>query len=117
LKRYRRDVAQGLRQLLAGHPLFGPWAVSEDVAFRLHSLAVIELLSALASQFPQVSFAARGRGEDLSDIWVRQYSGGEVVYEAGPPEAVIQQTHRITCAAADAARARPDRPAGLHPPR
>ena len=54
--------------------------------FKLNSYAVIELFSKLALSFPNISFAIRGRGEDIRDIWVREYAGGRNTFAFGPPE-------------------------------
>jgi hypothetical protein len=54
--------------------------------FKLSSYAVIDVFSKLALGFPNVSFAIRGRGEDIRDIWVREYSQGRSTFVFGPPE-------------------------------
>jgi len=72
------DVAKDICDLLAGG----------RADFKLNSFAVIELFSKLAFSFPRISFAIRGRGEDIRDIWVREYSDGRNTFAFGPPEGV-----------------------------
>lgn len=72
------DVAKDICDLLAGG----------RADFKLNSFAVIELFSKLASSFPKISFAIRGRCEDIRDIWVREYSDGRNTFAFGPPEGV-----------------------------
>ena len=78
-KRLHAVVAQDICDLLAGG----------RAEFKLNSYAVIELFSKLASSFPKISFAIRGRGEDIRDIWVRTYSDGRNTFALGPPEGVV----------------------------
>jgi hypothetical protein len=81
---YHPDTATTLRELFACRQFEH---THQD--FKLHSFALIDLFSKLAQQFPEVSFTVRGRGEDMRDIWVREYVGGKVTYEAGPPEEAV----------------------------
>jgi len=83
-KGYHRDLAIGLRELLACRP-----DQQNEKPFKMHSFAIIDLFTTLAEQFPEVPFAVRGRGEDMRDIWVRVYSGGKVTFDLGPPEDAV----------------------------
>ena len=69
-------VAQGICDLVT----------KRKADFRFNSYAVIELFTELAIKFPKVSFAIRGRGEDIRDVWVREYSQGRCTFALGPPE-------------------------------
>ena len=74
--KYHRDVAKDICDLVT----------KKEASFKLISYAVIELLSGLAEKYPQISFAVRGRGEDIRDIWLREYAGGKNILALGPPE-------------------------------
>jgi hypothetical protein len=76
--RYHLDVAKDICNLLA----------KKQTNFKLNSFAVIQLLSELARQFPAISFSIRGRGEEMRDIWVREFSDGKETFAFGPPEGV-----------------------------
>ncbi len=58
----------------------------KKASFKIISYAAIELFSILAARFPDISFAVRGRGEDIRDIWLREYEGGKTTFALGPPE-------------------------------
>ncbi len=73
---YHRDVAKDICELIT----------KKKASFKLISYAVIEIFSKLAARFPEVSFAVRGRGEDIRDIWLREYAGGKTILALGPPE-------------------------------
>lgn len=75
-QRLHSDVAKDVCALL----------VNGRADFKLNSYAVIELFSKLAIRFPEISFAVRGRGEDIRDIWFRVYSRGRNTSALGPPE-------------------------------
>jgi hypothetical protein len=60
--------------------------IKRKADFKLNSYVVIELFTKLAMKFPKVSFAIRGRGEDIRDVWVREYSQGRCTFALGPPE-------------------------------
>lgn len=74
--KYHRDVAKDIFDLVT----------KKEATFKLISYAVIELFSILAAKYPEVSFAVRGRGEDIRDIWLREYAGGKNILALGPPE-------------------------------
>lgn len=75
-QRYHRDVAKDTCELIA----------EKHAAFKINSFGVIELFSVLAARFPDVSFAIRGRGEDMRDIWIREFAGGRNTFTFGPPD-------------------------------
>jgi len=41
------------------------------------------LVERIASLQPTVSFHARGHGEELRDVWVREFQSGEAVFSVG----------------------------------
>lgn len=62
----------------------------------LESYQVIELLSEIARQFPEVAFFARGIGQDFSDMWLREFKNGVPTFVAGPfthnvPEVITEK--------------------------
>ena len=71
-----RDVADGISELVdngeASFTFYGGCATLEVI------------FSWLAMQRPNTSFGIRGTGEDLRDIWVREFSGGDVQFAQGP---------------------------------
>ena len=76
-----RDTVESLQQACASaFPSFEPTLFSLDGAF----LAV--LFEFIARQLPASSFTVRGVGEEPRDVWVREFSGGELQFEAGPFE-------------------------------
>ncbi len=47
--------------------------------------AILEhLLRWVSAQRPFVVFGVQGRGEELRDVWVREFQGGAVQFEQGP---------------------------------
>jgi hypothetical protein len=70
------DVAKDVIQLFA----------TSSGDFRLYTGMVDNLLLWISKQRPSIQFGVQGRGEELRDIWVREYSGGEVTYSQGPFE-------------------------------
>ena len=56
----------------------------EPTLFFLNSYFLVTLFEYLAQQLPHASFAVQGIGEEARDIWVREFSGGTVQFEAGP---------------------------------
>jgi len=73
--RYHRDVAADMCKLI----------IEKHADFKLVSFAVMELFTALAARFPDISFAIRGRGEDIRDIWIREFADGRNTFAFGPP--------------------------------
>ena len=59
--------------------------IEKHAGFKLISFAVMELFTALAARFPDISFAIRGRGEDIRDIWIREFADGRNTFAFGPP--------------------------------
>jgi hypothetical protein len=52
--------------------------------FRVHSAYLLQLTDALAPMFPEVSFDARGLGEEFRHTWVAEYRYGRRVFTRGP---------------------------------
>jgi hypothetical protein len=48
------------------------------------------LMSAISARHPAVRFYVRGMGEDFTDVWLRQFESGRVVYAVGPFEVAEQ---------------------------
>ena len=44
------------------------------------------LFRALSVRFPGAVFQGRGRGEEFEDVWVREFTGGQLVFGRGPFE-------------------------------
>lgn len=57
-----------------------------EAMFNLHT-PMIDHIFLLASQAqPNSVFGLQGRGEELRDVWVREYQAGEVTFSQGPFE-------------------------------
>lgn len=67
------DVLENLRTAFAGG----------ETMFNLSASYLAYLVERIASLQPTVSFHARGRGEELRDVWVREFEGGEAVFSEG----------------------------------
>lgn len=86
--------------MVAAKECFGAFAWSADVledlqiaaegrgldstGFNQIGLDIVDLLLAISSKIPNVTFLARGIGEDVFDTWIRQFRAGEINWEAGP---------------------------------
>ena len=70
------DIAQGLANLFQGQEAW--------FTFYGGSGVLDELLTGISARCPDVAFGVQGRGEELRDVWVREYQGGKVVFEQGP---------------------------------
>ncbi len=46
--------------------------------------ALADLLLQVSRELPQVTFLARGVGEEFGDLWLRRFRAGEPLEEAGP---------------------------------
>ena len=58
-----------------------------DPAFKnAMSFGVIDLLQAISQKFPDVTFYAKGAGEEFWDIWLREFRAGIAIREQGPFE-------------------------------
>ncbi|APQ10986.1 hypothetical protein BJP27_05535 [Pseudomonas oryzihabitans] len=57
---------------------------SGNSILNLDGWSVRALLAEVSKQLPKLEFAARGVGEEIRDIWVREFAGGEQGFEAGP---------------------------------
>lgn len=55
-------------------------------SFTLPADQLALLIESVAALAPQISFTARGLGEQFRDTWVREFRDGELVFEAGPWE-------------------------------
>jgi hypothetical protein len=51
---------------------------------RVSAFDLIEMLATVSRAFPQVTFYARGVGEDHFDTWGRHFRSGDVLSEFGP---------------------------------
>lgn len=67
------DVLNDLRAAFEG----------EETMFNVAASYLSYLVERIASLQPAVSFHARGRGEELRDVWVREFEGGEAVFSEG----------------------------------
>ena len=52
----------------------------------LYSFGIIALIQHVSRHIPDVTFFARGVGEEFSDIWLREVRAGVIVKEFGPLE-------------------------------
>jgi hypothetical protein len=67
------DVLNDLRLAFAG----------EEAIFNIDASYLSYVVERIASLQPSVSFHARGRGEELRDVWVREFEDGEAVFSEG----------------------------------
>jgi hypothetical protein len=44
------------------------------------------LMGAVSAQHPGIRFYVRGMGEEFTDVWLRQFESGRVVFAVGPFE-------------------------------
>ncbi|KTB91385.1 hypothetical protein AO073_06085 [Pseudomonas syringae ICMP 11293] len=52
--------------------------------FSLDSWSVRALFEEVARLLPKLSFTVKGVGEEMRDIWVREFMDGKISFEAGP---------------------------------
>lgn len=74
-----QDTIKSLREACAS-----PFATSRPTLFFLDSGFLAILFDFLARLLPDTSFSVRGFGEEPRDIWIREFSNGELQFEAGP---------------------------------
>jgi hypothetical protein len=56
-----------------------------DLGFNnAYSHGINELLEFVSKKFPEVTFYAKGSGEEFLDIWIRVYRGGFATMQFGP---------------------------------
>lgn len=67
------DVLQDLRDAFSG----------QEAMFNVSASYLSYLVERVASFQPSVSFHARGRGEELRDVWVREFENGEITFSQG----------------------------------
>ncbi len=67
------DVLNDLRSAFEG----------KETVFNVAASYLSYIVERIASFQPTVSFHARGRGEELRDVWVREFEGGEAVFSEG----------------------------------
>ncbi len=60
----------------------------KEALFKLYSSMIDDVLVWISEQRPGIAFGVQGRGEELRDVWVREYLGGQVTYSQGPFEDV-----------------------------
>jgi hypothetical protein len=44
------------------------------------------LMKSVSARYPGVRFFVRGMGEEFSDVWLRQFEAGQIVFALGPFE-------------------------------
>jgi hypothetical protein len=57
-----------------------------EATFRLYGGTIVAILKWVSAQRPGIPFGVQGRGEELRDVWVREYAEGQVRYSQGPFE-------------------------------
>ena len=67
------DVLDGLRTAFKG----------TETKINVSASYLAYLIERIASLQPTVSFHARGRGDELRDVWVREFQNGEAVFSVG----------------------------------
>ena len=72
------DVLADLKESVSGGGLDRPGYN------RISAFDLIAMIETVSRAFPQVTFYARGVGEDYFDIWARQYRDGNVLMESRP---------------------------------
>ena len=74
--RLHHDVAKSLATLFQGQEAW--------FTFYGGSGTLEHLLCVVSRRWPDVAFGVQGRGEELRDVWVREFLAGEVVFGQGP---------------------------------
>jgi len=70
------DVLEDIQALIVNH----------EATFKLYT-PMIDKIFLLASRLqPDSAFGLQGRGEELRDVWVREYHAGGVTFTQGPFE-------------------------------
>lgn len=67
------DVLQDLKAAFSG----------QETMLNVSASYLSYLVERVASLQPAVSFHARGRGEELRDVWVREFENGEATFSRG----------------------------------
>jgi hypothetical protein len=57
-----------------------------EATFKLYGGMIVEILGWVSAQRPAIPFGVQGRGEELRDVWVREFAEGQVSYSQGPFE-------------------------------
>ncbi|USX15096.1 hypothetical protein NHH88_04660 [Oxalobacteraceae bacterium OTU3CAMAD1] len=52
--------------------------------FTLYTSMIEEMLLLASRSQPDAVFGVQGRGEELRDVWLREYGGGEITFSQGP---------------------------------
>ncbi|MBD9667008.1 hypothetical protein J2W37_003136 [Variovorax paradoxus] len=71
------DVLEDLQIAAEGRGL-------DSAGFNQIGLGLVDLLQAISLKIPDVTFHARGIGEDVFDTWIRQFRAGQIMWQAGP---------------------------------
>lgn len=72
------DILADLRDALGG-------CTNDGVGFnRMSSDEIIDLIRFVSRGFPNTCFFARGAGEEMLDLWIREFKNGEVTRAHGP---------------------------------
>ncbi|MFX6230357.1 hypothetical protein ABTF44_20390, partial [Acinetobacter baumannii] len=64
------DVAKDLSQLFS----------TGSAEIRLHTALIDELLNWISKEWSSIDFGIQGRGEELRDVWVREYTAGTCTF-------------------------------------
>lgn len=75
---YHEDVLSDLRAALTGDGNHGAGFNN------MRSDLIIDLIAFLSREFPETSFFVRGTGEELHDVWLREFRGGLITFCRGP---------------------------------
>ncbi|RZT11075.1 hypothetical protein SAMN05216319_0451 [Duganella sp. CF402] len=70
------DVLKDVEKLLTDH----------QAMFALYGGMIDGIFHTAARLQPDAAFGLQGRGEELRDVWVREYRAGEIVFSQGPFE-------------------------------
>jgi hypothetical protein len=60
--------------------------IDHEATFKLYTPMIDEIFLLASRLQPNSVFGLQGRGEELRDVWVREYHAGEVTYSQGPFE-------------------------------
>lgn len=75
---WNTDVLEDLRKALEGPH-------HDGIGFnKMYSEYIEDLLLAISRAFPNTTFLARGAGEELLDVWIREVKNGAVAGSQGP---------------------------------
>jgi hypothetical protein len=73
-RRIHHDVIEDISKLFS----------TGEATIKLYGYMIDDILLWVSAQKPDAPFGVQGRGEELRDVWVREYEKGEATFSRGP---------------------------------